>query len=107
MKQTQVVLSMLEQARSGALRPPRRAVVALAAVIAHLDMYSDTYEADVAALTAAGASDQWAKPNPRRLNLSNPGLGLLRIAHCVEQDDQFGNLVVRQPEIVCEDDRIR
>lgn len=44
-----------EMAKLGGALPLPQAIANLAAVIDHLDMYSDTYESDVAALVGVGA----------------------------------------------------
>lgn len=56
MKQTQTIPRIAEWAEAGGAMPLDEAVVALAAVIDHLDMYSDTYEADRVALLSVGAA---------------------------------------------------
>ncbi|MGJ7544648.1 hypothetical protein [Variovorax sp. LT1R16] len=56
MNQTDVMVRIVELAKVGGAMPLQEAVAALAAVIDHLDMYSDTYEADVAALMGVGAA---------------------------------------------------
>lgn len=63
MNQTDVMLRIVELAKVGGDMPLQEAVTALASVIDHLDMYSDTYEADVAALMGVGAAI-WALRGP-------------------------------------------
>ncbi|MGJ7546735.1 hypothetical protein [Variovorax sp. LT1R16] len=63
MNQTDVMLRIMALAKVGGAPPLHEAVTALAAVIDHLDMYSDTYEADVAALMGVGAAI-WALGGP-------------------------------------------
>lgn len=56
MKQTQMIAQFAQWAEAGGAMPLDEAVAALAAVIDHLDMYSDTYEADRVALLSVGAA---------------------------------------------------
>lgn len=56
MKQTQTIPRIAEWARAGGAMPLDEAVAALAAIIDHLDTYSDTYEADRVALLSVGAA---------------------------------------------------
>lgn len=66
MNQAKIILRIVEMAGTGASPPPDVALAGLAAVIDHLDMNSDTYEADLASLMGAGATI-WT--------LSGPGSG--------------------------------
>jgi hypothetical protein len=56
MNRTQAMAWIEEMAKLGAPLPLPEAIANVAAVIDHLDMYSDTYEADVAALVGVGAA---------------------------------------------------
>lgn len=56
MKQTQTIPGIAEWAEAGGAMPLDEAVAALAAVLDHLDMDSDTYEADRVALLSVGAA---------------------------------------------------
>lgn len=56
MKQTQTIPRIAEWAQAGGAMPLDEVVTALAAVIDHLDMDSDTYEADRVALLSVGAA---------------------------------------------------
>ncbi|MDM0086864.1 MULTISPECIES: hypothetical protein [unclassified Variovorax] len=55
MNRTQAMVRIEEMAKLGGALPLPQAIANLAAVIDHLDMYSDTYESDVAALVGVGA----------------------------------------------------
>lgn len=77
MNQTHVTLRIAEWAQAGGAIPLNEALAALATVIDHLDMDSDTYEADRTALLSVGASlwelsrqrggqePQWVPPSLR------------------------------------------
>lgn len=56
MIQSQVMQRIAEMSKVGGALPPGEAISGLAAVIDHLDMYSDTYEADLATLLRVGAT---------------------------------------------------
>ncbi|MDM0090321.1 MULTISPECIES: hypothetical protein [unclassified Variovorax] len=63
MNQAMIVRKMVEQATAGGSPSADAALASLAAVIDHLDMNSDTYEADVVALIGVG-STVWMLSSP-------------------------------------------
>lgn len=56
MKQAQTIPWIAERAEAGGAMPRDEAVAARAAAMDHLDMYSDTCEADRATLSSVGAA---------------------------------------------------
>lgn len=56
MSETTVLIKMVEMAKVGGALPPDEAMSRLAAMAAALDVYSDTYEADLALLVRIGAT---------------------------------------------------
>ena len=56
MNHAQMFPRIVEWAQAGGAMPLDEAMAALAAVIDHLDMYSDTYESDRVALLSVGAA---------------------------------------------------
>ncbi len=56
MNQTDVMLRIVEMAKAGGTLPAEEAVCVVAGLIGQLDMHSDRYELDMAALLKVGAT---------------------------------------------------
>ncbi len=56
MNQTDVVLKIVEMAKVGGALPPENAIAHVAALIAELDVPSDSYERDMERLVKLGAT---------------------------------------------------